>query len=179
MNEVLIKYYKDKVTPEITTPSDLKRIIRRLSAGNLTREENPLSHLCAMALIYDPETKKVFMVLHKKAKSWIFPGGHIEIGELPTTTIVREINEETGLERTEEQITGPFSAQVLDINNPPQVCREHYDLFYAVAAAPTEVEINMTEFLGAEWLPVVEARQRITLEYYKQTLDKFVKFINW
>lgn len=40
---------------------------------------------------------KVLLVHHNKFDKWVPPGGHIEDGETPAETVVREFLEETGL----------------------------------------------------------------------------------
>lgn len=179
MSQKLNEFCQSAITPDITKPEDYQRYIDRLKTGKLTREENPLSHCCAMTVAYEPDTRRILVVNHKKAKSWIFPGGHIESDELPSETALREATEEIGLSNSETSLVGPFGAQVLDINNPPQVCREHYDIFYAVATNPTAVSINMREFLSFDWLSIDSAMERIKMKYYRDALDKFVKFMKW
>jgi 8-oxo-dGTP diphosphatase len=175
----LSKFYKQVLTPEITTPEDYQRFISKLKTGKLIRKENPLSHSCAIALAFDAHTKRILVVHHKKAQSWIFPGGHIEPDELPTDSAIRELEEEIGLSQAETVLVGPFGAQVLDINNPPQICREHYDIFFGISTDPKTVSVNMKEFLGFEWLSIDDAKEKIKMEYYKDALNKFVKFMDW
>ncbi|MCL5239541.1 MAG: NUDIX domain-containing protein [Candidatus Marsarchaeota archaeon] len=40
--------------------------------------------------------RRVLLVLHSKAKRWLFPGGRIGKNEMPHNTAVREAKEETG-----------------------------------------------------------------------------------
>lgn len=40
----------------------------------------------------------ILLVNHKRIGAWVPPGGHIEPGEMPEETVVREILEETGVE---------------------------------------------------------------------------------
>lgn len=51
----------------------------------------------ASAYIIDPMTKKILLVKHKDYDRWIQPGGHIEEGEIPEETAIREAFEETGI----------------------------------------------------------------------------------
>jgi 8-oxo-dGTP pyrophosphatase MutT (NUDIX family) len=41
---------------------------------------------------------KLLMVFHKKFQKWLPPGGHVDPGELPFETALREALEETGIE---------------------------------------------------------------------------------
>jgi len=52
---------------------------------------------CAAAYIINPINKKILLVFHSKFNRWVQPGGHIEEGEIPEETAVREVYEETGI----------------------------------------------------------------------------------
>jgi 8-oxo-dGTP pyrophosphatase MutT (NUDIX family) len=52
----------------------------------------------AFFIPYNKETKKVLLVHHKKSNWWIFPGGHVEIDELPYDAVKRECLEELGIQ---------------------------------------------------------------------------------
>lgn len=177
--QTIVDFYLTVLKQHKLTPKELSRYQKRILQSKLTREENPLSHTCAMILPFDPSQKKVLLIHHKKANSWLFPGGHVDQGEMPFDTAVREASEELGLLPQNIQLLGPFGAQILDIDNPPQICREHYDLFYAIPVQPSEVDINMREFYGYEWLSIEEASEKIALQYYRDALDKFVNFISF
>src|SRR5258706_5075312 len=75
-----------------------KRILERLEVGNYTREEDSASHFSVYFLPYNPKTGEVFIVDHKKSSLWLFPGGHVDKGELPLQTAIREIGEELGIQ---------------------------------------------------------------------------------
>lgn len=57
---------------------------------------NKIKHFTASALIIDND--KVLLVYHKKLDAWLYPGGHIEENENPDEALLREVEEETGLE---------------------------------------------------------------------------------
>lgn len=60
-------------------------------------------HFTASGLVIEQE--HILLVNHKRIGAWVPPGGHIEVDELPDETVVREIQEETGL--TVEIISTP------------------------------------------------------------------------
>lgn len=58
----------------------------------------PPTHLVSYFLIFAPEQSKVLLVDHKKAELWLPAGGHVEPGEHPKETVIREVQEELGIE---------------------------------------------------------------------------------
>jgi 8-oxo-dGTP diphosphatase len=58
-------------------------------------------HLCVYFALFDDARRSVLLVDHVKAGLWLFPGGHVDDGEDPRTTVLRE-------EAEELRITGEF-----------------------------------------------------------------------
>lgn len=61
------------------------------------KPSTPPVHLVSYFLIFSPEQSKVLLVDHKKAELWLPPGGHVEPGEDPKETVLRESKEELGI----------------------------------------------------------------------------------
>ncbi|MFI9591195.1 NUDIX domain-containing protein [Nonomuraea sp. NPDC052265] len=60
----------------------------------LAKPATPPQHLAVYAALLDEESGSVMLVNHVKANAWLMPGGHVDDGEDPRRTIVRELDEE-------------------------------------------------------------------------------------
>lgn len=56
----------------------------------------PPKHLVSYFILIDPDHKSMLLADHIKAQLWLPSGGHVEPGEDPKETVVREIQEELG-----------------------------------------------------------------------------------
>lgn len=52
---------------------------------------------------------KVLLVKHIFSESWVFPGGHIEVGEKPHVAAIREVKEEVGVNLDDVTLAGSFT----------------------------------------------------------------------
>ncbi|MGH3765929.1 MAG: NUDIX hydrolase [Pseudonocardiaceae bacterium] len=60
----------------------------------IARPSTPDKHLCVYFALFDEARRSVLLVDHVKAGLWLFPGGHVDDGEDPRTTVLREAAEE-------------------------------------------------------------------------------------
>jgi len=67
-------------------------IFRRVKPGT------PSPHLVSYFLVIDHDQGNVLLVDHRKAGLWLPTGGHVEPGEHPVATVIREAREELGIE---------------------------------------------------------------------------------
>ncbi|HLL60458.1 MAG TPA: NUDIX domain-containing protein [Candidatus Nitrosocosmicus sp.] len=174
-----IDYILEYLKTSTIDSEDRKRYEKRIQSDLLTRQENSFSHFCSMFIPYDEANRKVLLVHHKKAQSWVFPGGHMEYGESPTETALREATEELGLRKKDVHLEGPISLQVCDINNPVQICREHFDLFFILYVNLHNVKVDRVEVFNSAWITVEDAGSIITLNYYKKALKRFKKYVEY
>src|SRR3989338_5440836 len=105
----------------------LKRIEK---SKKLLKQEGVRDHFSSLFVPVNIRERKIFLVHHKKAGSWIPPGGHIDSGEMPVQTVKREFHEELGFTLTNEKIQ-LFSASTYVLKKDP-FCKIHYDIWYLV-----------------------------------------------
>ncbi len=67
------------------------------SGAQLFRVEKPATppkHLAVYAVLLDEASRSVMLVAHILAQKWLMPGGHVDEGEDPRETVLRELQEE-------------------------------------------------------------------------------------
>lgn len=139
-----------------------QKFLERVKQGNITRSDNPTSHLCVYFAAYDPDAKYVFIGHHKKSGLWLFNGGHMDPGESPKETVIREAHEEWGLTLDPAHIPNPQLATLTQIEHPEtQICQWHYDLWHFLpydmrSFSPSDNSLQ-TEFFSYGWKTYDEA----------------------
>lgn len=147
-------------------PEAYRHYLKRLAETDpLTRDESGLSHFCVYFLPYNPKTKQIFLVHHKKSGLWLSPGGHIDKGELLLDTLNREIGEELGMQNFFPQLPDPFLITVTPIDNQAQtVCKEHLDIWFLVETDGANFHVDLNEFHSTKWVDYNEAKKLTTDE---------------
>ncbi len=143
-------------------PEVFEMFLARFYEGQPTRDEEKASHFCVYFLPYNPGSKKVFIVHHKKSGLWLSPGGHIDKGETPLEALAREMKEELGVAYEPSANSQPFLLTITPIENAIQPCKAHYDLWFSVRQDGGHFQIDPREFHQTRWLTVAEARELVT-----------------
>jgi 8-oxo-dGTP pyrophosphatase MutT (NUDIX family) len=80
---------------------DRAEVIRWVDSGaplyRIRPPDEPPMHLVSYVVPVDPDRGELLLVAHRKAGLWLPPGGHVEPGEDPWHTVVREAVEELRL----------------------------------------------------------------------------------
>ncbi|WP_326720780.1 NUDIX hydrolase [Streptomyces sp. NBC_00243] len=106
-------------------------------------------HITASALVIDPEHGRVLLTLHKKLRMWLQMGGHCEPADATLeVAALREATEESGITGLSLLPGGPVR---LDRHPIPPPCHCHFDVQYAVVAAPGAVQAISDESLDLRW----------------------------
>ena len=158
----LQKYLRSIINLTICDQAVMDYWLKRVEEGDLTRDEGNISHLGCYFLPYNPETKQLFVVHHKKSGLWLFPGGHVDEGELPLQTLNREIEEELGAkDRITEEIK-PFLLSITPINHDKIMCKEHLDIWFRFPTDGSEFVVDPTEFYETRWVSIQGAKNLMT-----------------
>ena len=138
---------------------------------------------------------KVLLVLHKKLKKWMQPGGHIELDEDPEQALWREIEEETGLKREELELMQPNNPRAvvhgskalpipfdLNVHTYGDGGHKHIDFMFVVKSSTQEVTEDTLETDGIKWfsridldahkseiLPDIYTRALLAMDLYGET----------
>lgn len=106
--------------------------------------DGPPEHFTASAVVFSHDLTRVLLVLHKKARLWLQPGGHFEPGDRTVAgAAVREATEESGIDGL-RAVPGALFLHRHDLTAAFGRCTAHWDLRIA-AVAPEGAGIAVSE----------------------------------
>jgi 8-oxo-dGTP pyrophosphatase MutT (NUDIX family) len=113
-------------------------------------------HLTASAFVLSPEGDAVLLILHKKLKIWVQPGGHVEAGDGDLEAAARrEVEEEVGIE-LEPRRSSVFDLDIHQIPaRPHEPAHEHFDVRFCLRAL-SRAYVTNEEVVDARWVPLRE-----------------------
>lgn len=127
----------------------------------------PTQHLVSYFVVVDGES--ILLVDHKNAQLWLPPGGHVEEGEHPRDTVVREVREELGFVPAHE-IAAPL---MVTSTTTVGLTAGHTDvsLWYVVSAMKGQnISYDAQEFNGVRWFEFSE----VPLDRSDPHLERFI-----
>ena len=117
--------------------------------------------------------KDKFLLL-EYSNHWGFVKGHIEKGETPEETVMRELEEEAGI--TDARIIPGFKETIGYYYREGQTLVSKKVIFFLIQSFTDKVKISY-EHKGYAWLPYDEALKKLTFENARRILKKAHKFI--
>ena len=125
--------------------------------------DQPLTHAGCVVYRNDEDRVRFLVISSSTGEHWVLPKGHIDPGETPETTALRELAEETGVLG---EIIRPLSVQSFEING-----REVVIQYFLVRMTGTQEATENRELL---WEELNNAREKLSFIEGKQALKDTV-----
>lgn len=133
---------------------------------------NAVAHITASAWVVNKDRTKVLMVYHNIYNSWSWMGGHAD-GETDLLTVaVREVKEESGVEKVTPVSSEIFSLESLTVDGHVKRGKYvsshlHFNITYLLEADEgEELKIKEDENSGVAWFTPKEALQKSTEPWF-------------
>lgn len=118
----------------------------------LKKPDVPAKHLVSYFVLVDPLQKSLLLVDHIKAQLWLPTGGHVIYNEDPRQTVVREADEELGVEVV--FLKGDDQPFFVTVTTTVGLTPGHVDvsLWYAIRGSIFDkMTFDRSEFSDIEW----------------------------
>lgn len=127
----------------------------------------------AGAVVFRENNEPLYLLLHYKGGHWDFVKGNIEEGETERDTVLRELEEETGI--NEAEFIEGFRETINYVYRRKRQVFYKEVVFYLLRTREENVKISY-EHQGYDWLPFGEALKRLTFENARRVLKKARQF---
>ena len=137
----------------------------------LQKPDIPPKHLVSYFILFDEKAQKVLLVDHKKAQLWLPAGGHVEPGENPHETVIRECFEELGISAKFWCMDPLFLTSTLMVGHTA----EHTDVsFWYVLQGDQRVlyEFDSREFTSIRWFDFNDLPYEISDPHMRRFIQK-------
>lgn len=130
-----------------------------------------LEEISAGVLVYREAEPVKYLLLHYPAGHWDFPKGHVEEDESIKETALRELREETGINKEEIELRDGFRETIDYIYKKRGDLSHKKVVFFLGKTEKEEVKISR-EHQGHIWLPYQQAKQKVTFRNARKLLEK-------
>lgn len=157
---------------------DQKILLGALEWEDVFSRENRMAHMTASAWVVNPARDKRLMVYHNIYHSWSWLGGHAD-GERDLLAVaLREVKEESGIQKVRALSENIFSLEVLTVDGHEKKgsyvsSHLHLNVTYLLEVAEDEMlQVKPDENSGVAWFPAEEAVERSTEPWFQERIYK-------
>ena len=139
---------------------------------------NLLAHMTASAWVVNPQRSKVLMVYHRLYDSWSWAGGHADGEEDLLAVALREVREETGVQRLRPVTEEIYSLEVLTVDGHEKHGRYvpshlHLNVTYLLEAEEDQpLRVCEAENSGVAWFSLADALYASTEPWFVERIYK-------
>ena len=137
---------------------------------------NLLAHMTASAWVVNPQRSKVLMVYHRLYDSWSWAGGHADGEEDLLAVALREVREETGVQRLRPVTEDIYSLEVLTVDGHEKHGKYvpshlHLNLAYLLEAEENQpLRVCEAENSGVAWFSLTDALSASTEPWFVERI---------
>ena len=171
MRDLLLKLMSEYL---VLFPSEQQRqekfieYLKNHDDNQITDWNNFDGHVVVGGFVYAKEEQKFLVIYHNDLKMFLYPGGHIDSGDVnPLEASKREVFEETGFDDIEEVILSNNGLIPIDIDthvipyNERLNLPEHYHFefrYLFTIDSIKEVKLDLSESSNFKWISIDELR---------------------
>ena len=139
---------------------------------------NLLAHMTASAWVVNPQRSKALMVYHRLYDSWSWTGGHADGEEDLLAVALREVREETGVQRLRPVTEEIYSLEVLTVDGHEKHGRYvpshlHLNVTYLLEAEEDQpLRVCEAENSGVAWFSLTDALSASTEPWFIERIYK-------
>lgn len=174
----LIKQYQPFNEQEI---KDKELILHCIDTfGDILSRQNEIAHITSSALVVNHARTKVLMVHHNIYHSWSWTGGHADGDPDLLAVAIKELTEETGVQKTLPVSSHIFSLDILPVlghikNGQYVPAHLHLSVAFLIEADENDpLVVKEDENSAVRWIPIDEMATYSTEPHMQNLYRKLV-----
>lgn len=155
---------------------DLEVLLRLLEAGQAPYGREDPAHLTASAWVVSPARDRVLLAYHNLYASWAWLGGHADGERDLLSAALREVGEESGLERVRPVSRDLYSVEILTVDGHEKRGRYvsshlHLNVTFLLEADPADpIRCKSDENSRVGWFGLEEAVAASTEPWFQKRI---------
>jgi len=124
---------------------------------------------CGAVIFFKKDASTLYLLLNYAAGHWDFVKGNVEINESEKQTVVRELQEETGI--TDAKFIDDFREAIAYFYRRQGLTIHKEVVFFVMESFTDKVELSF-EHVGYTWLDYQHAMEKLTFKNSRDVLEK-------